>query len=86
VAWLHCQGQQTELIRLDEPTDLVDVLIPAHYVTALEPNTTFQIGRRRRPDGSVMGVFPPNQLIPAAALTLEQVERGVADLRSPELN
>jgi hypothetical protein len=86
VAWVHCKGQQTAIMRLDEPTELIDVLIPAHYVTALEPNTTFQILRSRPSDGPAMGVFPPNQPAPAAALPLAQIERVIADLRSPALN
>ncbi len=86
VAWVHCKGQQTAVMRLDEPTVLFEVLIPAHYVTALEPNTTFQILRSRPPDGPVLGVFPPNHPTPAAALPLEEIKRVVADLRSPALN
>ena len=84
VTWLHCKAKQTATLTPDEPTDLMTVLIPAHYVTGIGPGPTFRIAQSRHSDD--LGVFPPNQPTPAAALPLEEVERVLTDLLTPERN
>ena len=82
VTWLHCKAIQTAAMTPGEPTGLVNVLIPAHYVTRIEPGPTFRLTRSGQPDE--IGVFPPDQPTPAAALPLAEVERVLADLLLPQ--
>jgi hypothetical protein len=84
MTWLHCTGMNVVEITPDEPTGLMTVLIPAHYVTAVRPGPTFR-RCRSRPSGD-LGVFPPNQPAPAASLPLAEVERTLATLLAPERN
>jgi hypothetical protein len=71
-------------MRPDEPTLLTAILVPAQYVTAIRAGPTFRVVRSRRFDD--LGVFPPDQPPPASALPLAEIERVLAELRSPELN
>ena len=84
VTWLHCIAKQTAKIKPDEPTSFIAALIPVHYVTSIQPGPTFRIARSRRCDD--VGVFPPNQLTPADALPLAEVERVITELLAPERN
>jgi hypothetical protein len=85
VTWLHCKAMQTEAITPDEPTGLMTVLFPAQYVTAVRPGPTFHIGQSRKSEDDI-GVFPPNQPVPAGALPLAEVDRLVTELLTPERN
>jgi hypothetical protein len=84
MTWLHCKAMQTAAVKPEEPTGLMNVLIPAHYVTAIGPGPTFRIARGRRSDD--IGVFPPNQPTPANVLPLEEIERALAELLASERN
>jgi hypothetical protein len=84
VTWLHCKGMQTVAIEPEEPTDLMNVLIPSHYVTGIQPGPTFRLMRCRTSDD--IGLFPPNQPTPAFALPLEIIERVLTELLVPERN
>ena len=84
VTWLHCKAKQTAAMTPGEATTLMTVLIPAHYVTGIGPGPTFRIGHSGPSDD--LGVFPPNQPAPAAALPLAEVERVLTDLLTPERN
>ena len=84
MTWLHCTAMRTAEIKPDEPTNLMSVLIPAHYVTGVKPGTTFRLSRSRRPDE--IGVFPPNQPTPDDALSLPDLERALTELLTPERN
>ncbi len=84
VTWLHCKAIQTMNVQPEETASLIAVLIPARYVTAIGPGPTFRMARGRRCID--LGVFPPNQPTPAAALPLAEVERVVTELLSPERN
>jgi hypothetical protein len=84
MTWLHCKAMQTSAVKPDEPTGMMMVLIPAHYVTAIGPGPTFRIARRRRSDD--VGVFPPTQPPPLNALPLPEVERVLAELLTSERN
>jgi hypothetical protein len=82
--WLHGKAVQTASIKPDADTGLINVLIPAHYVTGIAPGPTFRLGRSGKSDD--IGVFPPNQPAPEEALPLEHVERILAELLTPERN
>lgn len=82
--WLHCKAMQTVMIQAEQPTGLMSVLIPAHYVTGIQPGPAYRIVNTRR--GQDIGIFPPNQVTPASAVPLAQIERALAELRTPERN
>jgi hypothetical protein len=86
VTWLHCKAIPTAEIKPEEETALLNVLIPAHYVTAIQPGQTFRPGRRKKSANGDIGVFPPNQPTPEDALPLEEIESVVAELLTPERN
>ena len=83
--WLHCKARQLAEVALDKPTNLMTILFPAHYVTAIKPGPTFRIGQSRKSENDI-GVFPPNQPAPAHALPLSEVERVITELLTPERN
>ena len=84
MTWLHCKAMTIAEIEPDQPTGLMNVLIPAHYVTGIKPGPTFRLGRSRK--GNDLGVFPPNRPAPAEALPLAEVERLLTGLLAPERN
>lgn len=84
MTWLHCKAMRAAEIKAEEPTGLMNVLIPAHYVTGIKPGPTFHLTRSRKSDD--IGVFPPNQPPPANALALSEVERVITDLLTPARN
>jgi hypothetical protein len=84
ITWLHCKAMRTAEIHPDGPTDLMPILIPARYVTAVEPGPAFRIVRSRESED--LGVFPPNQPPPASALPLPEVDRALTELLAPERN
>ncbi len=81
MTWLHCKARPTAEVRVGEPFSTYTVLIPAHYVTAIEPGPVFQASEGRRPE--VLGLFPPNQPPPLNALPLEEVERVIVEVMAP---
>lgn len=84
VTWLHCKAMPVAEITPDSPTGLMTVLIPAHYVTAIQPGPTFRLkSSGRSPD---LGIFPPNQATPPNHLALEEIEEALVDLLDPKLN
>lgn len=85
MAWLHCKAAQTSAITPDEPTRVMTLLIPAHYVTAVWPGPALRFARHRNVEEEI-GVFPPNQPAPADALPLSEIERAITDLLVPERN
>jgi hypothetical protein len=84
MTWLHCKAMQTAAIKPDETTSLMNVLIPAHYITTIKPGPTFRLHRSRHCED--IGVFPPIQPTPADAVPLEEIERVIAELLAPERN
>lgn len=84
MTWLHCTAMNAAQITPEEPTDLMTVLIPAHYVIGIRPGPTFRLTRSRR--SGDLGVFPPNQSAPAESLPLAEVERILEGLLAPERN
>ncbi|MDB5313993.1 MAG: hypothetical protein JWO38_8195 [Gemmataceae bacterium] len=84
MTWLHCKATTAGAIAADATARLMTVLIPAHYVTRIEPGLRFRTARYVR-SGDV-GVFPPNRPVPADGLPLAEIERIMAELLSPELN
>jgi hypothetical protein len=84
VIWLHCKAIQTMAIKPDGSGSLMNVLIPAEYITRAEAGPTFRISRSN-PSGD-LGVFPPNQPPPANAIPLTELERVVTALRDVTLN
>ena len=79
---LHCKAIHTVALTPGAPARLMNVLIPAHYVTRVEPGPTFRLDQSGQPDE--IGLFPPDQPTPAAALPLAEVERVLADLLLPQ--
>lgn len=78
VTWLHCKAMRTAEINPNGPTRLMNVLIPAHYVTGVRAGPAF---RAREPGrGRGLGIFPPNQPTPADRLPLEEIEAAFEDL------
>jgi hypothetical protein len=84
MTWLHCKAMNVVEITPDEPTNLMTVLIPEHYVTAIRPGPTFRVSRGGPSED--LGVFPPNQPAPAESLPLAEVERILVSLLAPERN
>jgi hypothetical protein len=84
VTWLHCKATQTTAIQQDGSCSLINVLIPAEYVTRAEAGPTFRISQSK-PSGD-LGIFPPNQSPPADAMPLEELERVIAGLVDTSLN
>jgi hypothetical protein len=84
MTWLHCKAMNAAEITPDQPTALMAVLIPAHYVTGIRPGPAFRLSRSR--ESGDLGVFPPNQPAPAGSLPLAEVERLLATLLAPERN
>jgi hypothetical protein len=84
MTWLHCKAMPTAEVKPEETTGMMNVLIPAHYVTAIGAGPTFHISRIRASDD--LGVFPPNQQPPTDAVPLEVIERVLAELLTPERN
>jgi hypothetical protein len=84
MAWLHCKARPIVEIDPDSPVGLMNVLIPAHYVTGIQPGPTFRLGRTGRAEN--IGIFPPNQPTPADRLPLEEIERVLVDLLQPGRN
>lgn len=84
ITWLQCKGVQTMNVHPDKPASLIMVLIPAHFITSIRPDTSYHILNSRRSDD--IGVFPPNKSKPAAALPLEEIERVLMELRTTERN
>jgi hypothetical protein len=84
VTWLHCKATPTMAIEPDGSCSLINVLIPAEYVTRAEAGPTFRIARSKA--SGDLGVFPPNQPPPANALPLADLERVIAGLVDTTLN
>ncbi|MGH7226498.1 MAG: hypothetical protein ACRELF_25050, partial [Gemmataceae bacterium] len=84
VTWLHCKAMQTAAIKPDQQTSLMNVLIPADYVTNIKPGPIFPLHRSRPTED--LGVFPPVYTLPADSLPLEMIERVVAELLASERN
>jgi hypothetical protein len=84
MTWLHCKAMRTAEVKADEPTGLMNVLLPAAYVTAVGPGPTFQIARHGRTED--LGVFPPNQPAPVDALSVAEIEQILAELWVSERN
>jgi hypothetical protein len=84
VSWLHCKGMRVAEIKSDEPTGLMNLLIPAGYVTVIKPGPTFRLGRWGM-SGDI-GIFPPIHPAPANALPLAELELGIMELLQPERN
>jgi hypothetical protein len=85
MTWLHCKARQTAHVLFDEPTGLMTVLFPAHYVTGIKPGPTFRIKKSRKSEDDI-GLFPPNQPTPADGLPLSEIERAITELLIPERN
>jgi hypothetical protein len=84
LTWLHCKAIPTRELNPEGPTGLMNVLIPAHYVTGIEPGPTFQL-KRAGPSRDI-GIFPPNQPTPEKAVPLEEIERVLLELLDPTVN
>jgi hypothetical protein len=84
VTWLHCKGMHVGEIKPDEPTNLVTVWIPAHYVIGLQPGPTFRLGRTQPLED--WAIFPPSRPTPADRLPLADIESELAKLLAPERN
>jgi hypothetical protein len=84
MTWLHCKAMHVPEITPDQPTNLVTVLIPADYVTRIQPGPTFRLSRSQ--PSEELAIFPPNQLAPVECLALAEVERLLAALLAPERN
>jgi hypothetical protein len=85
VTWLHCEAVQTMSIKPDGSGDMMNVLIPAHYVTRAERGPKYRI-KRSKASGD-LGIFPPSKPTPANPVPLPELERLVADLAAdPSLN
>jgi hypothetical protein len=84
MTWLHCKALPAAEVAPQEPTALMAVLIPASFVTRIEPGPTFRLTRSRHSED--LGVFPPNQPAPANALPLAEIERVLTELLASERN
>jgi hypothetical protein len=78
MTWLHCKAVQTLAIKPDASAEMRNVLIPAHYVTAVKPGPTYQITHCRT-SGDI-GLFPPTHPAPPHALPLTEIERALQGL------
>ena len=84
VTWLHCKAIQVQAIKPDGECDLINCLIPAHYVTHAAPGPAFRIVRSKaRGD---LGIFPPTQPPPPNAIPLEELTRRIAELVDASIN
>ena len=86
VTWLHCTAMRTAEVNWDGPTRMMNVLIPAHYVTGIKPGPPFQLGRRDFQGSGSVGVFPPIHPPPDGALPLEEIEQTIVRFLDPVLN
>jgi hypothetical protein len=86
VTWLHCTAMRTAEVNRDGPTRMMNVLIPAHYVTDIKPGPPFQLGRRDSQGSGDVGVFPPIHPPPDGALPLEEIEQTIVRFLDPVLN
>jgi hypothetical protein len=84
VTWLHCKAIQTMNIKPDGAGSVMNVLIPAHYVTDAAPGPSFRLSRSKVSHD--LGVFPPNQPTPPNTVPLVELERVIASLVDVELN
>jgi hypothetical protein len=84
LTWLHCKARPVAEITPDEPTVLMTVLIPAHYVTGIEVGPTFRVSKAAMRND--LGIFPPNQVTPPNRLALAEIEKALADLLDPSRN
>lgn len=84
MTWLHCKAMTVREITPNEPTSLITALIPAHYVTGIKPGSTFRFSGSLK--SGELGVFPPIHPAPEHALSLEEVERTLTELLTPERN
>lgn len=84
VTWLHCKTIHTMAIRPDSNCELMNVLIPAAYITLAVTGPSFRLIRSK--PGGDLGVFPPNQPLPANAVPLAELERILTVLRDVTLN
>jgi hypothetical protein len=84
ITWLHCKALPKQEIPEEEVAKMMTVLIPAHYVTAVQTGPTFTLrssGRSRD-----IGIFPPTQPTPDNHLSVEEIERVIVDLLEPSRN
>ena len=84
LAWLHCKAMRTAELNPDGPTGMMNVLIPAHYVTRIRPGPTFRLKRSGKPRD--IGIFPPNQPTPSNHLSLAAIDEAIAELLRPDRN
>jgi hypothetical protein len=63
---------------------MMTVLIPAHYVTSIQPGPTFRMVQSVPTRD--LGIFPPNQPTPPDHLPLEEIEEKIAELLDPMVN
>jgi hypothetical protein len=84
MTWLHCKAKPIAEITPDESTGMMTALIPASYVTSIQPGPTFRLNRSR--PSVDLGVFPPVWPAPAGSLPLAEVERILEELLTPERN
>jgi hypothetical protein len=84
MTWLHCKAMRTAEVQFDEPTGMMNVLIPALYVTSIKPGPTFKLTRSDKIND--IGLFPPNQSAPLNPVPLEEIERIIARLLNVERN
>jgi hypothetical protein len=84
ITWLHCKALPVAEIPADRPANLMTVLIPAHYVTSIQPGPTFRLERSGH--SRDLGIFPPTQPTPANRVSLDELEKALTDLLDPGRN
>ena len=84
MTWLHCKARPVAEIAPEDDTELMTVLIPAHYVTCIHAGPTFRLGRTGKTKS--LGIFPPIHAAPTNRLPLPEIERVLTDLLDPGRN
>jgi hypothetical protein len=84
VTWLQCKAVQRQLIKPDGTGEMMNLLIPANYVTHAEPGATFRLTVSRR-SGDI-GIFPPIHPAPEGRISLEQLAETITALVDATIN
>lgn len=85
VTWLHFKGRQFfGAVPTDLSTSVTTYMAPASYVTKIEPGPPYKVSQGKKTVD--IGVFPPMLPDPPGSIGIEEVQRLVVELLTPERN
>lgn len=85
MTWLHIKGVRTTMVKPDEETPVMTLVIPAHHVTSFKCGGGVRITKTTDPAPDI-GVFAPVHAAPPGVVPLEEIQATLARLLASERN